>query len=114
MLSQLKEIYLVSTPIDMRKSINSLTILINTELKENPSSGAGFVFYNSPRDKIKIFYFSGNGFVLFYKRFERSRVHLPIFNSVLEKINHVQLMAFLSGLEIENLKIAPPKIYTEF
>lgn len=114
MPSQLKEIYLVSKPIDMRKQINSLILFINSELHENPSSGIGYIFYNAKRDKLKLFYFNDNGFVIFYKRFEKTTVKLPIFKSFLYKINHVQFAAFLSGLEIDNLQISPPENYTEF
>ncbi len=38
------EIYLYSDPIDMRKGINGLTILLANELDANPQSGDLYVF----------------------------------------------------------------------
>lgn len=90
--------------VDMRKSINSFTILLNSDFNIDPSNGDGFVFYNKQKDKVKIFYFNENGFVIFYKRFEKIRLKLPLLISEKQKITYIQLMAFLSGFEIENLK----------
>jgi transposase len=66
-------VYLCRRPVDFRKSINGLSILVEQELERDPFAEALFVFCNRKRDKIKILYFEGSGFVLWYKRLEKDR-----------------------------------------
>ena len=46
-------IYLVTQPVDFRKSINGLTALIQEELGRSPMENACFVFSNNQRDGVK-------------------------------------------------------------
>ncbi|MEM7602651.1 MAG: IS66 family insertion sequence element accessory protein TnpB, partial [Verrucomicrobiota bacterium] len=54
-------IYVSVEPCDMRKSFNGLYILAEEHLKEDPRSGALFVFTNKRRNRLKILYFDGTG-----------------------------------------------------
>ena len=69
--------YLYLEPVDMRKSIDGLAILVESELALSPMTEALFVFCNRGRDKIKILYWERNGFVLWYKRLEKQRFRWP-------------------------------------
>jgi len=71
------EIYVSTLLIDMRKSIDSLSILVKQEFNNNPQSGHFFVFFNRSRDKVKIIYWDRNGYVLHYKRMEKCKFVLP-------------------------------------
>ena len=53
--------YLYLEPVDMRKSIDGLAILVESELALSPMTEALFVFCNRGRDKIKILYWERNG-----------------------------------------------------
>jgi len=66
-------VHLATEPVDMRKSINGLSVLVADHLELSPLSGSLFVFYNKARDKIKILYWDRNGFCLWYKRLEKHR-----------------------------------------
>jgi transposase len=52
-------IFLGVEPIDMRKQFNGLWALAQEKLKEDPRSGAVFVFSNKGRDRVKLLYFDG-------------------------------------------------------
>ena len=69
--------YLYLEPVDMRKSIDGLAILVESELALSPMTEALFVFCYRGRDKIKILYWERNGFVLWYKRLEKQRFRWP-------------------------------------
>ena len=71
------QIYLYSAPVDMRKSIDGLALLVEQELEISPFQSALFVFCNRQRDKVKILYRERNGFVLWYKRLEKHRFKWP-------------------------------------
>jgi transposase len=70
-------VYLCREPVDMRKSINGLSIMVEEVLTLNPFSGHWFVFCNRRRDKVKLLYWSRNGFCLWYKRLEKQRFKWP-------------------------------------
>ena len=72
------EVYLCRDPVDMRKSINGLSILVEQALALDPFRPHLFVFCNRKRDKIKILYWERTGFVLWYKRLEKNRFAWPL------------------------------------
>ncbi len=74
--SQLR-VYLCREPVDMRKSIDGLSVLVQEAMALNPFEDAVFVFGNRACDKVKILAWERNGFVLWYKRLERERFQWP-------------------------------------
>jgi len=98
-------VHLATQPVDMRKSINGLSVLVADQLALNPLNGQMFVFYNRYRDKIKILYWDRNGFCLWYKRLEKHRFHIPtdISGDCIE-LSSDQLSWLLAGLNISEIK----------
>jgi transposase len=90
------KVYLGLGSTDMRKSIDSLGILVAEHLKQNVLSGHLFVFCNSSRTIMKILYWDRNGFCLWHKRLERDKFHWPESEKEVEEIN-VQQMRRLLG-----------------
>ena len=70
-------ILLCTASTDMRKSIDGLCALVEGVLNQNPSCGTFYVFCNRHRDKLKILYWTGNGFCVLYKRLEKGRFKIP-------------------------------------
>ncbi|MCL1127839.1 IS66 family insertion sequence element accessory protein TnpB, partial [Shewanella surugensis] len=70
MFQQLPSVYLHQQPVDFRKSINGLAIIVEQQLSQQVSDGSVFVFCNKGRDKLKILYWDSTGFALWYKRLE--------------------------------------------
>jgi len=71
------DVYLYADPVDMRKSINGLSIIVEQSMVLSTNSGALFVFCNRGRDKIKILCWERNGFIVWYKRLEQQRFSWP-------------------------------------
>ena len=65
------KVYVFSNPVDMRKSINGLSMIVSEQEDAQLQSESLFVFYNKGRDKVKALYWHKNGFVLVYKRLEQ-------------------------------------------
>lgn len=63
--------------VDMRKSFNGLISLTKQVLKEDPLSGALFVFINRRGNYLKALYWDRTGYCLFAKRLERGRFKFP-------------------------------------
>lgn len=100
-------IWLFSKPIDMRNSIDGLSIIVSEQLNKNPSGPEVFVFYNRCMDKLKVLYWDKNGFCLWYKRLERGRFLLPRIEGEAYPLTIEQLRWLLDGLRIESLKGSP-------
>jgi transposase len=96
------QIYVSLSPIDMRKAIDSLSILVAEQFNDNPQSGHLFIFFNRSRDKVKIIYWDRNGYVMHYKRMEKSRFVMPPARGVEQiSITETQLNGLLAGLNFE-------------
>ena len=91
----------VATDItDMRKSIDSLSALVEDVLKKDAFSGHLFVFCNRRGDKIKILYWDRNGFCLWYKRLERGIFRLPKSQSKVFTMAPNELNMLLEGIDL--------------
>jgi len=73
----IEQVYLCREPIDFRKSINGLSVLVEQELGLNPFGSALYVFINRQRNRIKVLYWHRNGFCLWLKRLEAEKFAWP-------------------------------------
>ncbi len=71
------QVYLYREPIDFRKAIDGLSVLVEQELGLSPFASALYVFTNRHRNKIKALYWHRNGFCLWQKRLERDKFAWP-------------------------------------
>ena len=70
-------VYLATGVTDMRKSIDTLAILVAQQIYLYPLTGHLLAFCNRKRDTLKILYWDRNGFCLWHKRLERDRFRWP-------------------------------------
>lgn len=70
-------VHLCRDPVDFRKAINGLSILVAEELELDPFSAHVFGFCNRRRDQVKLLVWERNGFVLWQKRLEKDRFPWP-------------------------------------
>lgn len=56
----------------MRKGIAGLSTLAQDALRQKPTSGAVFAFRGRRGDRLKLLYWDGQGFCLYYKVLERA------------------------------------------
>ena len=68
-ISSQVRIFLARHPVDMRKSFHGLIGLTESVLQQDPLSGHLFVFVNRRRDRIKLLYWGGTGFCIWYQQF---------------------------------------------
>lgn len=102
--SQPTPILLYQNPIDMRKSIDGLALLVTEHFDSAPTSGSLYVFGNRAKDKIKILYWDRNGFCLWYKRLEKEQFHVSYSSSGAAQLSQQQLGWLLDGLDYQVLQ----------
>jgi len=64
-------VFIYRYPVDMRKSIDGLSVIVATELDRNPTDRSMYVFCNKGRDKIKLLIWHLNGHWCLYKRLDK-------------------------------------------
>jgi transposase len=101
-------------PIDFRKQIDGLIMLVADTLKMDPTSGQLFIFRNKKADKLKILYWEDDGFWMFYKRRETSRHLFPAKLDAAMELTPQQLQWLLSGLDFSQKDVAKKPRYSHF
>jgi transposase len=99
-------IFIGSTPIDMRKSIDGLMAIVQEELAQDAYSGHLFVFVSRRCDRVKILTWDKGGFILVYKRLERGQFKLPHVDpsSMAVEIDATQLAMLLDGIDFGRVR----------
>ena len=72
------KVCLATRPCDLRKSFDTLSIVVRDQLREDPLSRKVFVFLNRQCDRVKLLYWDGTGIWISAKRLEKSRFCRPL------------------------------------
>jgi transposase len=100
-------IFLATNPVDMRRQIDGLAALVSDVLSQDPFTGHVFVFRGRRADRVKVLVWDKNGFVLYYKRLEKSRFRFPDAAAGCRELDSTALTLLLEGLDLELAARAP-------
>ena len=103
-LSSQVRYHMCCTLVDMRKGFDALAGLVRNYLDQNPQTGDVFVFLNKSKTHIKLLYWDGDGFAIFYKRLEQGRFDFLTSDSVSSDSVSRELLLVLSGLKLRDFK----------
>ena len=99
-----RPVYLACGSTDLRKSIDSLAVLVKEAFELNPFSPGLFVFCNRQRNKLKILQWDHNGFWLHYRRLERGKFEWPAADSQVVSVSYREFRWLLDGLSLRQNK----------
>jgi transposase len=97
-------IFVYNRPTDMRKGFDGLSAIVRNELGADPTDGSLFLFINRARDRMKILYFDGGGFWLYYRLLEVGTfetIHGGDDESCHLRIDATELAMLLSGVPLK-------------
>mgnify|MGYP001197267779 CR=1 FL=1 len=98
-------VYVCAKPVDFRKGMGSLAVLVEAQLKLDPFAEAVFVFTNRRSTAIKVLYWERNGFCLWQKRLEKDRFTWPKARSDgVVSLTVQKLEWLLAGFDINRMK----------
>lgn len=100
-------VYLCLTACDMRKSFDSLHMLVREYLDLDAFAGHLFVFTSRRKDRVKILYWDRDGFAVWSKRLEEGTYAVPFGDGGAEhrrEITAQELGALLSGIDLSTAK----------
>jgi transposase len=67
------KVYVACGVTDMRKGILGLSVLAQDVLRQKAANGAVFAFRGRRGDRVKLLYWDGQGFCLYYKVLQMGR-----------------------------------------
>jgi transposase len=103
---RVREYFLYSESVDMRKGIDGLVGLVYNELEKDPLTGDLFIFINRSRRKIKMLHWQEDGFAVFYKRLEKGTYEFPAgdISSKSFSIHAEKLLFILQGVKLKSVE----------
>jgi transposase len=72
-----EHIYIACGYTDLRRGIDGLVAIVQQRFRLDPFGSSLFMFCGRRSDRIKALYWEQDGFVLLYKRLERSKYQWP-------------------------------------
>jgi transposase len=89
----------------MRKSIDGLSAIVSQNFRLDPFQNAIFLFCGRRRDRLKVLFWEGDGFLLLYKRLENGVFQWPKTTEDVREITPQQYRWLLEGLAIDQKKV---------
>jgi transposase len=113
MLSRSVRVFIAVEATDMRRSFDRLAEMTRQVIGQDPLAGHFFVFFNRPRDRVKILVWERGGFAIWYKRLEEGSFKLPPLQNGVIELDAAELTLILEGIELagakKQLRYAPRK-----
>lgn len=100
------KIFLAVEPADMRQGFDRLAARVSQMLQADPLSGHLFVFRNRRADRLKLLYWDGDGYALWYKRLEAGTFRFPaaIENQPSVTISAADWAMLLGGVDLSSVR----------
>jgi transposase len=103
-------LYVATQPVDGRKGVDSLMVIVRDVFRHDPLSGHLFVFFSKRWDRVRIVYWDRTGFAMWTKRLERGRFR-PTFSSdgrlEASAIEAAELGLIIEGLDLRGARRRP-------
>ena len=100
------KLFVCTQPTDMRRGFDGLAMMVQTILKRDPYTGHLFFFRNKRRDRIKLLYWDGDGYAIWYKRLEKGTFRFPEHLTDGTEFRSGDLAMLLEGVDPTQVKRA--------
>lgn len=104
------KIFVALQPTDMRRGFPGLSGEVQATLQQDPLSGHLFLFRNRRRDRIKILFWDGDGYAIYYKQLARGTFEFPQPQdpqSPVVQIRASELSMLLDGIQLKGRQRRP-------
>ncbi|MCP3460747.1 IS66 family insertion sequence element accessory protein TnpB [Bradyrhizobium sp. CCGUVB23] len=97
--------------VNDRAGINSLAIVVEQSMGQDPFQRAVFAFCNRRRDRVKLLIYDRSGFWMLLKRLEADRFHWPRSQEAVLTLTTEELHWLLDGIDIAAVRRHPVRQY---
>lgn len=102
-----EQIWLVVTPVDLRRGIDGLSSIVQQTLGHSPCAGSAFIFRNRIGHRIKVLLWDGNGVWLCQRRLHQGRFVWPKTGESCFSISSAQWQWLITGVDWQRLSAKP-------
>lgn len=92
-------IYVATKPVDFRKGMDGLAMLVEQTLGLAPHNGSIYLFRSKRNDRLKVLCWDGTGLVMGYKRLEDGKFAWPPLRDGVMRLSRAQFEALVEGLD---------------
>lgn len=107
LISDPSQIWLAVMPVDMRRGIDGLSMIVQEALGQAPCSGMAFVFRNKPGNRLRLLVWDGNGVWLCQRRLHRGGFVWPKVDDASFRISRRQWEWLVAGVDWQRLSRLP-------
>ena len=97
-------IYIACGYTDLRRGIDGLDSIVETQFKMDPFQNAIFLFCGRRRDRLKALLWEDDRFLLLYKRLKNENFQWPRNKNEVQTLTPQQYRWLMEGLKIEQPK----------
>jgi hypothetical protein len=90
----------------MRKGFDGLSGLVRNEMNLNPLNGAVYIFFNKPRNLVKLLMWDITGFAIYHKRLSKGSFgkFTIQFDTKSVSVKRDELLCILEGIELKSVR----------
>lgn len=103
-LSHVENYYIACGYTDLRRGIDGLIAVVVQQFSTQVDENSIFRFCGRRPDRMKALYFTGDGYVFFYKRLNNGRFQWPRNEVELMKLDQQAFRWLMEGLKIDQPK----------
>lgn len=104
------EVFMYAEPCDMRKSFNTLSLLVEHSMKRSLLDGDLFLFVSKDRKRAKVLYFDGTGLCVLAKRMEAGYSFPAPWKMTRAQLTLSELALFIEGAAAVRQRLSPAVI----
>jgi transposase len=97
------QVFLATEPVDMRKSFDGLSAVVESVFERSVLDGHLFLFLNRRRDRMKMLWWDRDGLAILAKRLESGSYEMPRHapNTKRLTLDATQLAMLLGGVSLD-------------
>ena len=105
-LDSSRRYFMCQQPVNMRKGIDALFNLIQSESPLSPMPGDVFVFFSKNRQSVKLLRWDTDGFLLYQKRLEKGSFEQPRLNpsTGYYELSWETFSLIMSGISLDSVR----------
>lgn len=93
-------VFVATTPVDLRKSFDTLAGVVRAQFGQEPLDGHLFVFIGRERTSVKVLWWDRTGYAIFHKRLAVGRFARPTGGDPSVELEWPELLLMLEGIEL--------------
>jgi transposase len=107
LIGEATQIWLAVMPVDMRRGIDGLSMIVQEALGQAPCSGMAFVFRNKAGNRLRLLVWDGNGVWLCQRRLHRGGFVWPKVTDASFYLSRAQWEWLVAGVDWQRLSRLP-------